>query len=201
MGNRPYDASHNGVFWLIYGTPTAVSINLTSPVYCTLSTLCTFMIHHLDEQKKLPFMYLYLLSMCIYVWVRIVVCTGRRVLFFFFFCFFRFLCGCVILCALYTVWVRGLACVRLYPDGKRGNGWKKTARRQVKHGMRLVLGFQRPMCRGVHKGELLPPDGWEAVEVLDSGCFWLQFELSLTFEAVLKAAVHYLILFVYHNCL
>lgn len=61
-------------------------------------------LQHLDKHKTHPFMHLCLLSMCIYVWVWIVVCTLRHMLLFF--CLYQ-------VCSFVCVHMRVLVCMCL----------------------------------------------------------------------------------------
>lgn len=82
-----------GVLLFLQGTPTIRDINFTNPPYFQYF-ICSYdsPLQHLDQHKTHPFMYPCLLSMCIYVWVWIVVCTLRHMF------FWRFFCHCVCVC-------------------------------------------------------------------------------------------------------
>ena len=154
------------------------------------------MIHHFSgwmnkkKQKRHTFMYLYLLSMCIYAWVWIVACTPRHMLFFSF--LFSIVCVCV--CTLHTV------CVCLHvPDGERGEEMAEGEPTTLSEACN-VLGFGIPLARVYgktnKKGGGFASKHMSRCEAVWPWLSWLLFQLSLTFKAVLKAAVHSCILFI-----
>lgn len=84
-------------------------------------------LQHLDKHKTHPFMHLCLLSMCIYVWVWIVVCTLRHMLLVFFsFIKCAVLCVCTCVCTHTKLCLRACKCAS-WPLwwGWRENGSRK----------------------------------------------------------------------------
>ena len=160
------------------------------------------MIHHFSgwmnkkKQKRHTFMYLYLLSMCIYAWVWIVACTPRHMLFFSFLFSIVCVCVCVCVCVHITYSVCVLACA--WWGERRGNGRRRT--HYIKWGVQCARFWDSTgPCVWENKqkeGGGFASKHMSRCEAVWPWLSWLLFQLSLTFKAVLKAAVHSCILFI-----
>ena len=151
-------------------------------------------LQRLDEQKKTKKTYFYvsLSSQHVYLCVGVNSCLHSQT--YVVLLLFVFHCVCVCVCTLHTV------CMCLHvPDGERGEEMAEGEPTTLSEACN-VLGFGIPLARVYgktnKKGGGFASKQMSRCEAVWPWLSWLLFQLSLTFKAVLKAAVHSCILFI-----